>query len=122
MKILVLGSLVRGIATKELFYLQEMAIILESSIMKFFFYEKSSQSKVAKLEKWYLAVSFCCVYGLPFPSALPKVFARNQEWFLFVLCLDLFRYPYEQVTFLLLFLISYIEHFQVQKFYLSFYQ
>lgn len=78
---------------KDLLYVQEMGSVLEKSVMKFFRNEKA----VVQFEKWYLAVSFCNIHALPLPSSLLKYLAQNREWFSFVMCMDIFKYPYEQV-------------------------
>lgn len=56
-----------------------------------------NERSILQLQKWALPVSFCNAHDLPLPTMYPKYLAKNHDWFFFILCLDIFRYPYEQV-------------------------
>lgn len=86
------GTLLHGIVFKESATLQEMALLLESSVMESMINDKP----IAQLKKWALPVSFCNTHNLPLPTMFPKYLAKNHHWFPFVVCLDIFKYPYEQ--------------------------
>ena len=70
-----------------------MAIALETSVANVV----NNEEGITQLKKWCLAVCFCNMHNLSLPSLLLKQLAKNHNWFSFIICLDIFKYPYEQV-------------------------
>lgn len=86
-----IGNLVFGIVSRDTIQLQDMANLLETATASAF----SGQEKLIQLRQWSLPVTFCNMHGLALPTLLPRTLAKERDWFHFILCLDLFKYPYE---------------------------
>ncbi|KAK6624944.1 hypothetical protein RUM44_011808 [Polyplax serrata] len=86
------GSMAHGVVAKELPHLQEMSCILENSVMA----NIRKKRTALQLENWSLSVCFCNVHSLPLPTLLLKFLARTHNWFPFIMCMDIFKYPYDQ--------------------------
>jgi len=88
------GEILNSLLTNKEEAAPKLLAMLEQSLIP---NDLNQTSTFLPIHNWAVAVRFSKVHTLPMPESLLKFYCKSDMWLHFVLCLELYQYPPEQV-------------------------